>query len=247
MQKKKISSAVTAATTIILFFLFCSGVFYIISVQNEYLEAERTYRNIQTDFTEDEVDDSDNADEFSIDWKKLKALNPDVIAWIDIPGTNISYPVLQGEDNNEYLRHDMNHKYSRAGCIFIDSGNEHPFEDYNTIIYGHNLQSSGIMFSNLKKFSKTSYVKDHPTIYIYLSDDTCLEYKVFSFHKVNADNAEIYCTAVSDTASFLQAVHKNNRLNPDIDENRIKSVITLSTCTNADQNERFVLHAVLLV
>ena len=242
MQKKKISSAVTAVTTIILFFLFCSGIFYIIFVQSEYLKAENTYRNIQTDFTEDNND----ADEFNPDWKKIKALNPDIVAWIDIPGTKISYPVLQGKDNNEYLRHDINHKYSKAGCIFIDSGNEHPFEDYNTIIYGHNLQSSGIMFSTLEKFSKAAYAEAHPTIYVYLPDGTCLEYEVFSFHKINADNVEIYCTDVLNTDSFLQAVNENNRLNPDIDENRIKSVITLSTCTNADQNERFVLHAALL-
>ena len=245
MQKKKISSAVTAAITIILFFVFCSGVFYITSVLNEYHKAERTYRNIQADFTEDEANDSDGA--FNIDWEKLKTLNPDVVAWIDIPGTKISYPVLQGKDNNEYLRRDIEHKYSRAGCIFIDSENEHPFEDYNTIIYGHNLQSSSIMFSNLKKFSKTSYAEAHPIVYIYLPDETCLEYKVFSFHKVKADNSEIYCTDVSNIASFLRAVQKHNQLNPDIDENGIKSVITLSTCTNADQNERYVLHAVLLV
>lgn len=213
--------------------------FYIISVQSEYLEAEKTYRNIQTDFTED----NDGADGFTPDWKKLKALNPDIAAWIDIPGTKISYPVLQGKDNNEYLRHDVNHRYSRAGCIFIDSSNEKPFEDYNTVIYGHNLQSSG-MFSDLKKFSKTVYAEEHPTVYIYLPDETILAYKVFSFHKVKADNAEIYCTDVSDTASFLQAVHQNNRLDPDVDKSRIQSVITLSTCTNAEENERFVLHAV---
>lgn len=223
----------------ILFVLFCSGVFYIISVQSEYLEAEKTYRNIQTDFTED----NDGADGFTPDWKKLKALNPDIAAWIDIPGTKISYPVLQGKDNNEYLRHDVNHRYSRAGCIFIDSSNAKPFEDYNTVIYGHNLQSSG-MFSDLKKFSKKVYAEEHPTVYIYLPDETCLVYKVFSFHKVKADNTEIYCTDVSDTASFLQAVHQNNRLNPDIGKSRIQSVITLSTCTNAEENERFVLHAV---
>ena len=226
---------------IILFVLFCSGVFYILSVQSEYIEAERTCRKIQTDFTEDEADDSD---ELYIDWKELKALNPDVAAWIDIPGTKISYPVLQGKDNNEYLRRDIYHNASKAGSIFIEHNNTKPFEDYNTVIYGHNLESRGIMFSNLKKFSKTDYAEAHPVVYIYLPDATCLEYKVFSFHKVNADNTEIYCTDVSDTASFLQAVNKNNRLDPELDENRIQSVITLSTCTNADQNERFVLHAV---
>ena len=242
-MKKKINSFF-AVITIIIFCLFCSGVIYILSVQNEYLEAKRTYRQIQTDFTEEEADETDSADEFNIDWKKLKEFNPDVVAWICIPDTNISYPVLQGKDNDEYLRHDINHKYSKAGCIFIESSNANPFEDYNTVIYGHNLQSSGMMFSDLKRFSKAAYAEKHPTIYIYLPDNTCLEYTVISFHKVDADNAEIYCTDVSDTASFLQAVNKNNRLNPDIDENKIESVITLSTCTNANQNERFVLHAV---
>ena len=237
MQKKKNSGAVTTILAIILFFLFCSGVLYIISVQTEYQKAERIYKNIQTDFTEEEA-------EFHIDWKKLKALNPDITAWIDIPGTKISYPVLQGKDNNEYLRQDIYRKYSKSGSIFIDSRNTKPFEDFNTIIYGHNLQSHSIMFSNLRKYNKVSFAEKHPIVYIYLPDETCLEYKIISFHIVKADDSDIYCTDVSDTASFLRAVNKNNRLNPDIDENKIKSVITLSTCTNADQNERFVLHAV---
>ena len=70
-MKKKINSFF-AVITIIIFCLFCSGVIYILSVQNEYLEANRTYRQIQTDFTEEEADETDSADEFNIDWKKLK-------------------------------------------------------------------------------------------------------------------------------------------------------------------------------
>lgn len=128
-MKKKIDSFLSVII-IIIFCLFCSGVIYILSVQNEYLEANRTYRQIQTDFTEEEADETDSADEFNIDWKKLKELNPDVVAWICIPDTNISYPVLQGKNNNEYLRYDINHKYSKAGCIFIESSNANPFEDY---------------------------------------------------------------------------------------------------------------------
>ena len=101
------------------------------------------------------------------------------------------------------------------------------------------------MFSNLKKYSNQSYADEHPIIYIYFPDDTCLEYKVFSFHKVNALSTDVYNTFVADEGAFINTMKTGNKIKTNADENDILSVITLSTCTNVDKEERYVLHAVL--
>lgn len=75
-----------------------------------------------------------------IDFEGLQAVNPDVIAWIDIPGLSISYPVVQGTDNAYYLHHLFTGEYNSSGSIFADWHNQPDFADPNTIVYGHNMK-----------------------------------------------------------------------------------------------------------
>ena len=74
-------------------------------------------------------------------------LNPDVYAWIDVPGTEISYPVLQSaEDNSYYLEHTIEGEKTLPGAIYSENYNSKDFSDYNTILYGHNMRN-GTMFA----------------------------------------------------------------------------------------------------
>lgn len=245
INKKKTVGALTKASAVILLLIFSFGIFYLISAQREYLKAAKTAKMVQTEFTDEEpdADSNDEQNNLNINWNGLKNLNPDVIAWVDIPGTKISYPILQSKDNNEYLSLDINGKYSKAGSIFTDSRNQNPFKDFNTIIHGHNLQSRSIMFSNLKKYSNAAFAEEHKAVYIYLPDGSCLQYTVFAFLKVNINDTFVYSTDVSDTSYFLKMVAENNLLHTDTDLSVIRSVITLSTCTNKTPDERFVVVA----
>lgn len=243
--KKKIAETLTKASAVMLFLIFSLGAFYLFSTQNNYLKAVKTVKTVQDNFADEEPDAEDNEEQSSlnIDWNGLKSLNPDVIAWIDIPGTEISYPILQSRDNNEYLRLNIYRKPSKAGCIFTDSRNKTPFKDFSTVIHGHNLQNRSIMFSNLKKYRNKAFAEEHKAVYIYLPDGSCLEYTVFAFLKVNIHDTFVYSTDISDTFSFLNSVAENNLLNTDTDLSLISSVITLSTCTNKNPDERFVVLA----
>ena len=98
-----------------------------------------------------------------VDFDSLKAINPDVIGWIQIEGTSISYPIMKGTDNEYYLKHTFEGNYNAAGSIFIDYTNNSNFEDCNTIIYGHNM-SSQTMFSTLLKYEDPDYFQEHPII-----------------------------------------------------------------------------------
>ncbi len=115
-----------------------------------------------------------------VDFATLQKVNPDIYAWLDIPDTDISYPVLNRADNNEfYLKHDSLGKYDKKGALFTEDYNSLDFEDPVTIIYGHNT-INGSMFGTLEKdYSDQKFFKKHQKIMIYIPDRE-YEYTVFA-------------------------------------------------------------------
>lgn len=255
MSKKRIVKIIISIFLVAVI-VYC--LFNILSIVKEYIDVSKADKYLRSEFIISEISDTNDkntsdsnlnngkkSNRLKINWEKLMKTNSDVIGWIDIPDTNISYPILKGKSNEEYLNLDINKKYIKSGSIFVDSDNKKPFIDFNTIIYGHNLLNSS-MFSDLEKYNKTKFADSHPIVYIYTPDGECLEYKVFSFHKANSMDAEIYITDVKDKAKYINTAKKENILKTDIDESKISRLITMSTCTNAYYEERYVLHAVLL-
>ena len=115
-----------------------------------------------SDATSSEVVLPDNPKNFA----KLQKQNPDIHAWISIPGTNIDYPILQsGDDTPEdfYLNHGTNKKYLYAGSIYTQRRNSTDFSDPNTVIYGHNMKN-GSMFGTLKKYRDVNYFNKNSVI-----------------------------------------------------------------------------------
>lgn len=56
-----------------------------------------------------------------IDFTALQAKNPDIYGWLDILDTDISYPLLQSqEDDTFYLNHDAYKDYNSAGSLFTE-------------------------------------------------------------------------------------------------------------------------------
>ena len=98
-----------------------------------------------------------------IDFDALKKINPDVVSWITIPGTNIDYPLLQGKDNNQYLHKDMEGRDSAAGAIFLDHGDKADLSSRHNIIYGHHMKN-GTMFKDIVKYKDQQYFDDHQDI-----------------------------------------------------------------------------------
>ena len=94
----------------------------------------------------------DNTDKiresFGISWENLRKINSRVVAWITIPGADISYPVVQGNDDEYYLTHNFRREEDLFGCIFLEHDNKKDFTDSHSIIYGHNMEGN-MMFANL--------------------------------------------------------------------------------------------------
>ena len=109
---------------------------------------------------------------------ELQRINPDIVGWILVDGTKISYPVLhdggirpdapnQSEAIYHYLYYDYKERRSAVGCIMADYRNMPDLSDPYTIIYGHNLGQKGVMFSDLKKFEEEAFFFDNPTAHLF--------------------------------------------------------------------------------
>ena len=212
------------------------SMFLFSEVANDYKEYKEV-EDTQEEIIEQVVNTSPETEgEFSINWDELKSVNNDVVAWVRIPNTNISYPVV---NSSKYLRKNIYGRYSKGGTPFVADDLDAPFNCPNTLVYGHNLQN-GTVFADLKKYSSQEYTNAHSIVYIYLPDGSVREYSVVSFHIVKATNKNIYNPFVEDVLKYKEYVYANNKINgAEIDEG--DQILTLSTCTNKGDN-RYVLH-----
>lgn len=101
--------------------------------------------------------DDDGSTPPQVDWAGLKALNPDVCAWIQVPGTPVNFPVYKGATNDTYLRTNAFGSYSIGGQVFLDASNSSAdLTQEQTIVYGHHL-NDGSMFASMAKMDDQSY------------------------------------------------------------------------------------------
>ena len=208
----------------------------------DYKEVDDTNNEIISLYTENGSEES--TEDFKIDWESLLSVNREIVAWIRVPDTNINYPIVQSDNNNKYLRHNIYGNYSYGGCIFVDSAIDNPFGNMNTIVYGHNL-NNGSMFSDLKKYSNEDYATKHRDVYIYLPNGNIRTYKVFAFSKINANNYDVYDIDVEDLDDYYETIGKYNQISIEDNIDTSNPVLTLSTCTNRNKQERYIVQAYL--
>ena len=174
--------------------------------------------------------------------KDLKKLNPDVKAWIQVPKTNIDYPVVQGQDDMEYINKNVYGEFELSGAIFLSCLNKDDFSDPYNLVYGHNMKNGG-MFADVADFTNKEYFETHQKGKLYLTDAT-RKIRFFACMKVTAADAKIYHPDgyrkenLKDLLDYIQANAVQYRDVNVADEN---SLIALSTCSEAETNGRVVL------
>lgn len=195
--------------------------------------------------------ENDSKNGFQIDFKKLQSQNPDTVAWIrfDEPKV-INYPVVKSLDNQEYLTKTFVASENKLGAIFMDMGSSADFSDRNTFIYGHNLKMGGEMFSQLTDYEKEDFVKKHPYFYIYTPDGKQRTYQIFSAAVVRdtADNYEKNFNTDDDYAGYLQLCQSSSlyHVDTEVPLNPSAKIVSLSTCTNVRDEDRFLVQGVLV-
>ena len=222
-----------------------------------YTKADSTYNDLREEFAEtvippsetekdrNESTDSAPAEEktempVKINFKALLKKNEDVIGWLYCPDTPIDYPVAQGKDNNEYLRHDLEGNYIISGTLFADYRNGAPGEDSNYIIYGHNMKN-GAMFGTLSKYKNLKYYEEHPLIY-YLTPSR--SYIIEPFICLTVDRYDkIYTPDMpkEDFLTLLTEYRESSDLKSDIILSADDSIITFSTCSYEFDDARCIL------
>lgn len=172
----------------------------------------------------------------------LKKMNPDVKAWIQVPKTNIDYPVVQGQDDMEYINKNVYGEFELSGAIFLSCLNKDDFSDPYNLVYGHNMKNGG-MFADVADFTNKEYFETHQKGKLYLTDAT-RKIRFFACMKVTAADAKIYHPDgyrkenLKDLLDYIQANAVQYRDVNVADEN---SLIALSTCSEAETNGRVVL------
>ena len=171
---------------------------------------------------------------------ELRAVNPEVIAWLDVYGTNIDYPVTQGDHNMKYVNTSAEGRYSISGAIFLDSGNSSDFSDFNNILYGHHMDKN-VMFGELESFSVKEIFDGHRYGNLYYNgQDHGVEF--FAFIHADAYDGEIFALMGEEGRQayienlFAEATHKRV-----VGITAGDRIVMLTTCSSDSTNGRDIL------
>lgn len=183
--------------------------------------------------------------EVTIDFDLLKRENEDIIGWILFDFNGISYPVLQGRDNEEYLYTMADGTQNPSGSIFIDSMCAADFTDCHTIIYGHNMKD-GSMFGKLKQYRiQENYYKENRYFTIY-TPDKMFRYEIFAWYEAKADD-EVYQAGFSEDSefeAFVSRMQERRYADTKTGAGGKDKIVTLSTCSA--EGMRFVVHGKMI-
>ena len=231
----------------------------------EYMKADEEYSSLEEYVTSDvssDIEVRDEADkeeerefknnpdrgdfpDMEVDYEGLKKKNRDYIGWLYVGSVGISYPVVQGADNDYYLHNTFEGQPNFAGCVFMDCMDKADLTMYNTFLYGHAMKN-GSMFGNLRKLRKDpSLAKNDPYIYMFMKDGI-YRYQMYSYY-IDKKDSSMYNSA-QNTKEYRQYIR--NALDYSMAECEAKpseeeTSITLVTCTGAgSQKQRFFVHGI---
>lgn len=235
--------------------VFAAAVINLIQIGWDYYSADREYDSMQKFIRIAEgTSDTEGTDETEqvrksnviIDFESLQRENPDCIGWLYFPNLEISYPIMQGEDNEEYLRHTFGGEYKTAGSIFVDFANAPDFTDKNTLIYGHNMKN-GSMFGQLKNYEEEDFFRENPGFFIETPEGSSY-YSIFSCNLAAVegweDDFQIFFSSEEEYGNFLNAVKQDSLYDTGVMPDAKQNVVTLVTCNQAGDDYRFIIHAV---
>ncbi len=197
----------------------------------DYLECDSNNKDID-DLVDEVFIENSNKEENKIDWNNLRSINEDIIGWIEIEGTDINYPILKDNDNLYYLKHNYLKKYNSNGSIFTLDIN--PFEDSETLLYGHNMKN-GTMFSVLEKYLNKDFLLSHQKIKIYTPNKN-YEGVIFSAYSIGIGTEKNNISNLSFDEK-IKYYKKTSQIKVDNVEFTNK-IVKLSTCSYINSRTR---------
>lgn len=167
-----------------------------------------------------------------IDLEMCLTQNKDFVAWLSIPGTVISYPVVRSDDSAYYLGHLFNGKKSKLGCLFSLKSSDYRQPSQNIAIYGHHLSHSDAMFSTLIDYKQESYYAEHSVITLdSIYGRRC--YRIFAVLNMKVSDWDPAAASFGSGKAFLQFVNRAKRkalFNTGVEVKENDHILTLITC-----------------
>ena len=240
-KKKKTNIVFKISLTI---FLICVGVLAYIFWT--YYAGQKVYDDLKQ-YTDIE---GKRLGEVAIDWDSLRAINSDIVGWIYMPDTVISYPIVWKENNdNYYLYHNFNNASTQFGaeygCIFLSGSNKNDWSDNSNFIFGHNMYNGKVFSAFSDEQGNSEWFNNHRYVYIFTPQGN---YKVLTYaqNKVSANASDIVYTYFP-TGQQLQD-YAQQRINASIvspnppaeDVSTMYKLFSFSTCSSPDDWFRII-------
>lgn len=246
---------------------FCGIIFWLLFKQSNEMSidgAEKGSHNIASEESQmgSDADEqgsagksglaNESAKDAEIDFTALQQENPDVFAWIYIPGTDIDYPVLQSEESDSYYEsHNAYGKEDKSGAIYTELANLKSMCDFNTVIHGKTLES-GEAFTELYRYADLDFMSEHENIYLYI-EGNLLTYEVFAaYEREDTSLIRTYdFTYISGCQQFLDDLYNTRVMGKNIKEGwdevtPYHFLITLTTQSEDKPGKQYVVVAALV-
>lgn len=228
--------------------VFVVSVGYLAMIAYSYWSDQNRYTDIaDTSFDPGEATGDGGLADMAVDWDALRAINPEVVAWVYVPGTVISYPVCQCGDNQKYL--DLNFDgakgvWTGCGTIFLDCTDRPDFSCENNVLYGHHM-NDGSMFACLSDFADSAVFEQHRDVYL-LTPTQNMRFRSFSLVRtVGSDTlVEVDFPTAEEKAAYVADKESRSMVQPVegfVPPRNVTKILTLSTCDYNEADGRAVL------
>ena len=236
---------------IVCLFAFCFFAYKIYNYNKEEDKQKSLNNNlIEVAVKETEQENIENEDEdkiklpIDVDFKVLKNQNQDIIAWLYSQDTPINYPIVQANDNEYYLRRLIDGTYNQAGTLFIDYRNNSDFNDYKTIVYGHNMKNE-TMFGTLINYMNQEYYDEHKEMYLFTENKTFKVEVVAGYTTSSKSDIYTVSTTRNTNEDLLQNAINKSTFKNEVEVTEQDKILVLSTCSYDFKDARYVLLGVL--
>jgi len=183
----------------------------------------------------------------SLSFDELREINSEVFAWLTVFGTNIDYPIVQGDeqDNIKYVNTNVFLEFSPSGAIFMEWRNARDFSDFKSIFFGHHM-ARNVKFGEIANFHNEDYFNARKYGTLFFGGQTHgLEF--FAFLHTHAYDDKTFNVSITDTAAKQQnldyLLNLSIHIREDIDVTIEDRLLLLSTCSDESTNGRDILIA----
>lgn len=233
--------------------VFAFSAYQLITIWMEYKKGNDEYNDLKqyVSTSEEKKEPEENPEEVveedpdpgpEIDFAELKAINQDIIGWLQVEAIeDINYPIVQGKDNDYYLHRTFKDTYNFAGSIFLGSENKADFSDCNSMVYGHNMKN-GSMFGQLKKFRQQE-IYDTSRYFWICTPAKNYKYEIISAQEVSIDSDAytLFSRGDKEFVSYMEKMRSQSIIPiPDTSFTKGDKIVTLSTCTT-NTSTRFIV------